>query len=96
MLGGAGPESWNTIQNGIFTRTSPIRSITMQEFVHPSFQGIKPHALSKEEVESRGYKYDPNYDYTGITRKDMEDSVRDWMPGMKGNPYYDFFREQAR
>ena len=96
MLGGAGPESWNTIQNGIFTRTSPIRSITMQEFVHPSFQGIKPHALSKEEVESRGYKYDPNYDYTGITRKDMQDSVRDWMPGMKGNPYYDFFREQAR
>lgn len=92
----ADPSQWNTEKSGIFNRLAPAKFTTLQEFVHPSFAGIKPHILSKEEVESRGYIYDPKYDYIGITRKDMEGTIRDWMPGVKGDPLYSYYRDQAR
>lgn len=77
---------------------SPYDYKTLQEFVHPSFQAIKPHMLDEKEVKSRGYKYDPIYDYTGITRGDMENIVGSMqnMPGIQGNKLYQYYRGLAK
>lgn len=96
ILGGKSLETWDPEVDGDWTRTSPTEYETLQSFVHPSFKDLKPHALSKEEVESKGYKYDPRNDYKGITKGDMERSMRSALPGLVGNEKYGFFKEQAR
>lgn len=90
------PDSWDTIKNGIWNRSSAMSYKNLQQYVHPTFEGIKPHLLTKEEVESRGMKYDPNYEYQGISEKDMRDSLQNWMPGLKGDPLYIYHRNQAK
>ena len=50
--------------------------------------------LTAEEAMSRvGAEYDPNAEYAGITKADMERSMRDTLPGLVGNPIYGFYRE---
>lgn len=89
-------DKWDTIKNGVWNRSSAIAYKNLQQYVHPTFEGIKPHLLTKEEVESRGMKYDPNYEYQGISEKDMRDSLQNWMPGLKGDPLYMYHRNQAK
>lgn len=96
ILGGKSLETWNPEIDGEWTRTSPTEAQTLQEFVHPSFAALKPHLLNKDEVEKRGYVYDPSYDYTGITKSDMERSMRKALPGLVGNELYGFYKEQAK
>lgn len=90
------PDKWDTIKNGVWNRSSAMAYKNLQQYVHPTFEGIKPHLLTKEEVESRGMKYDPNYEYQGISEKDMRDSLQNWMPGLKGDPLYMYHRNQAK
>lgn len=90
------PDKWDTIKNGVWSRSSAMAYKNLQQYVHPTFEGIKPHLLTKEEVESRGMKYDPNYEYQGISEKDMRDSLQNWMPGLKGDPLYMYHRNQAK
>ena len=96
ILGGKSLETWDPEVDGDWTRTSPTEYETLQSFVHPSFKDLKPHMLSKEEVESKGYKYDPRNDYKGITKADMERSMRSALPGLIGSEKYGFFKDQAR
>ena len=95
MFGGAQLEDWSTVDDGIFNRTSPLEYKTLQEYIHPSFATIKPHLLGEKEVKSRGWKYDPKYEYTGVTKQDMEDVVRKWLPGVRNDGIYKFYRQQA-
>lgn len=90
------PDDWDTMKNGVWNRSSAMSYKNLQQYVHPTFEGIKPHLLTKEEVESRGMKYDPNYEYQGISEKDMRDSLQNWMPGLKGDPLYIYHRNQAK
>lgn len=90
------PTDWDTMKNGVWNRSSAAAYKNLQQYVHPTFEGIKPHVLTKEEVESRGMKYDPNYEYQGISEKDMRDSLQNWMPGLKGDPLYLYHRNQAK
>ena len=90
------PDNWDTMKNGVWNRSSAMSYKNLQQYVHPTFEGIKPHLLTKEEVESRGMKYDPNYEYQGISEKDMRDSLQNWMPGLKGDPLYIYHRNQAK
>lgn len=90
------PDNWDTMKNGVWSRSSAMSYKNLQQYVHPTFEGIKPHLLTKEEVESRGMKYDPNYEYQGISEKDMRDSLQNWMPGLKGDPLYIYHRNQAK
>ena len=78
----------------MWNRTSPIESMTLQQFVHPSFANLKPHVLTRDEAISRvGAEYDPTYEYTGIVQSDMERAMRESLPGLIGDPRYQFFRE---
>ena len=90
------PDDWDTMKNGVWNRSSAMSYKNLQQYVHPTFEGIKPHLLTKEEVESRGMKYDPNYEYQGISEKDMRDSLQNWMPGLKGDLLYIYHRNQAK
>lgn len=90
------PDKWDTIKNGVWNRSSAAAYKNLQQYVHPTFEGIKPHLLTKEEVESRGMKYNPNYEYQGVSEKDMRDSLQNWMPGLKGDPLYMYHRNQAK
>lgn len=75
----------------------PTEYSTLQQFVHPSFANLKPHLLTKQEAMSRvGAEYDPRADYRGITKADMEASMRDALPGLTGNALYGFYRDQAK
>lgn len=89
-------DDFSTGEHGSWNRM-PTEYSTLQEYVHPSFAHLKPHLLTKEEAISRvGAEYDPNAEYTGITKADMERSMRDALPGLAGSPIYGFYREQAR
>lgn len=90
------PDDWDTMKNGVWNRSIAMSYKNLQQYVHPTFEGIKPHLLTKEEVESRGMKYDTNYEYQGISEKDMRDSLQNWMPGLKGDPLYIYHRNQAK
>lgn len=75
----------------------PTEYSTLQEFVHPSFANLKPHLLTADEAKTRvGSAYDPTAEYTGITKADMERSMRSALPGLVGSPMYGFYKEQAR
>ena len=83
-------------ENGVWMNTAASPYSTLQELVHPSFKEIKPHALSKEEVESRNYVYNPLYDYEGITRADMEKVMGTLLPGVRDDKRFQYHRELAR
>lgn len=81
----------------MWDRPSPVEAISFQELVHPSFINIKPHLLSREEAISRvGAEYDPTYEYTGVTKTDMERAMRDNLPGLIGMPGYQYYKEVAK
>ena len=96
ILGGKSLETWDPEVDGDWTRTSPTEYETLQSFVHPSFKDIKPHMLTEAEVRDKIGTYDPRYDYKGITKADMERSMRSALPGLIGNEKYGFFKDQAR
>lgn len=74
----------------------PTEYSTLQQFVHPSFANLKPHLLTADEAKTRvGSAYDPTYEYTGITKGDMERSMIAALPGLVGSPLYGFYRQQA-
>lgn len=87
----------NTGKIRMWQRTSPVEATSFQELVHPSFANIKPHLLSKEEAISKvGSEYDPTYEYTGVTKADMERAMRDALPGLMGMPGYNYYKELAK
>lgn len=96
MMNGMSLQDWDTGVNGVWGRYSPSEYKTLQEYVHPSFANIKPHMMSEQEVRDRGYKYDPRYEYTGVSRADMEQSMKDWLPGVRNEGIYRYYREQAK
>lgn len=84
-------------QLNMWNRPSPVEATSFQELVHPSFINIKPHLLSREEAISRvGAEYDPTYEYTGVTKTDMERAMRDNLPGLIGMPGYQYYKEVAK
>ena len=97
MMNGQSLQDWSTLGgNGVWSRYSPSEYKTLQEYVHPTFANIQPHMMSEQEVRDRGYNYDPNYEYTGVSRADMERSVGDWLPGIRNEGIYRYYREQAK
>lgn len=86
---------FSTAEHGTWNRM-PTEYSTLQEFVHPSFANLKPHLLTADEAKTRvGSAYDPTYEYTGITKGDMERSMIAALPGLVGSPLYGFYRQQA-
>jgi len=78
-----------------FLATSATPYTNLHDMVHPTFAAIKPHLLNEEQVKGRGYAYDPNYDYEGITEDDMRRAMEEYMPGVRNNTSYKYQRYLA-
>lgn len=90
-------EDWDTIGgNNVWTRTSPAEVKTLKELTESWYNQRTAHMLDKAGVESFGMKYDPRYDYTGFTNKDLLDIASGQTPGWNGSIYADYYRDQAR
>lgn len=88
---------WDTINGGdIWTLTSPTEMQTLKEATEPWYNNRTPHDLDKAGVESFGMQYDPRYQWTGFTKKDLLDIAAGNTPGWYGTPYADYYREKAK
>lgn len=93
QLGGKLMEEFGV--NDDFVETSPIQYKTLQEFVHPSLEGIGDRLLTEQEVADQGYQYDPRFEWYGKRKSDAETILSKTLPGLAGSPYYRFYRNKA-
>lgn len=78
-----------------WTRLSPTEYSTLNELVTPLVKDLKEGLLTKQEVESYGdpnLKYDPRYKYTGRSEQMVRKTLEDNMPGIVGDPRYQYYR----
>ena len=79
-----------------FNQVSPAEYKTLQQFVEPSFEGVKDSDLTPQQVKMFGIKPSKNYNYKGVSADMLARSLQTNMPGLVGNDIYDFYREQAK
>lgn len=90
-------EDWDTIGGDrVWNRTSPAELKTLKELTEPWYNQRTAHTLDKAGVESFGIQYDPRYDYTGFTNKDLLDIASGQTPGWNGSIYADYYRNIAK
>lgn len=89
-------EDWDTATMGPWKRISPITYQTLHDFVAPIVDNTKPGELSQAEVEGFGLKYDPKYQWTGVSKEMLKNPIIRNIPGLIGNPIYDFYYDRAR
>lgn len=90
-------EDWDTMGGGqIWTRTSPAELKTLKEVTEPWYNNRTAHMLDKTGVESFGMAYDPRYQYSGFTNKDLLDIAAGQTPGWNGSIYADYYRNVAK
>lgn len=66
--------TWSTVDNGTWERTAPYKYESLYDYTSPMFKDLKPHELTKAEVEGfKGWTYDPRYQYQGITKKILKE-----------------------
>ena len=87
--------TWSTIDNGTWERTAPYKYESLYDYTSPMFKDLKPHELTRAEVESFGVKYDPRYQYQGISKGDLERVTGQRIPGVQNDTLYKYYRERA-
>lgn len=90
-------DDFSTLDSGSpWSLGSPMQRITLQELTYPSVKDLDDSVLTKQQVESLGYKYRPGYDYTGRTEDMLRRTIQQGMPGIEGNPWTPYFKDVAR
>lgn len=87
--------TWSTIDDGTWERTAPYKYESLYDYTSPMFKDLKPHELTKAEVESFGMKYDPRYQYQGISKGDLERVTGQRVPGVQNDTLYKYYRDRA-
>lgn len=87
--------TWSTVDNGTWERTAPYKYESLYDYTSPMFKDLKPHELTKAEVESFGVKYDPRYQYQGISKGDLERVTGERIPGVQNETLYKYYRDRA-
>lgn len=87
--------TWSTIDDGTWERTAPYKYESLYDYTSPMFKDLKPHELTKAEVESFGVKYDPRYQYQGISKGDLERVTGQRVPGVQNDTLYKYYRDRA-
>lgn len=87
--------TWSTIDDGTWERTAPYKYESLYDYTSPIFKDLKPHELTKAEVESFGVKYDPRYQYQGISKGDLERVTGQRVPGVQNDTLYKYYRDRA-
>lgn len=87
--------TWSTIDDGTWERTAPYKYESLYDYTSPMFKDLKPHQLTKAEVQSFGVKYDPRYQYQGISKGDLERITGERIPGVQNETLYKYYRDRA-
>lgn len=87
--------TWSTIDDGTWERTAPYKYESLYDYTSPMFKDLKPHELTKAEVQSFGVKYDPRYQYQGISKGDLERITGERIPGVQNDTLYKYYRDRA-
>lgn len=87
--------TWSTIDDGTWERTAPYKYESLYDYTSPMFKDLKPHELTKAEVQSFGIKYDPRYQYQGISKGDLERVTGERIPGVQNDTLYKYYRDRA-
>lgn len=88
--------TWSTVNDGIWERTAPYKYESLYDYTSPMFKDLKPHELTKAEVEGfDGWKYDPRYQYQGITKEDLARVIGERIPGVQNDTLYKYYRDRA-
>lgn len=87
--------TWSTIDDGTWERTAPYKYESLYDYTSPMFKDLKPHELTKDEVQSFGVKYDPRYQYQGISKGDLERITGERIPGVQNETLYKYYRDRA-
>lgn len=87
--------TWSTIDDGTWERTAPYKYESLYDYTSPMFKDLKSHELTKAEVESFGVKYDPRYQYQGISKGDLERITGQRVPGIQNDTLYKYYRDRA-
>lgn len=87
--------TWSTIDDGTWERTAPYKYESLYNYTSPMFKDLKPHELTKAEVQSFGVKYDPRYQYQGISKGDLERITGERIPGVQNETLYKYYRDRA-
>lgn len=87
--------TWSTIDDGIWERTAPYKYESLYDYTSPMFKDLKPHELTQAEVKSFGVKYDPRYQYQGISKGDLERVIGQRVPGVQNDTLYKYYRDRA-
>lgn len=87
--------TWSTIDDGTWERTAPYKYESLYDYTSPMFKDLKSHELTKAEVESFGIKYDPRYQYQGISKGDLERVTGERIPGVQNDTLYKYYRDRA-
>lgn len=88
--------TWSTIDDGTWERTAPYKYESLYDYTSPMFKDLKPHELTKAEVEGfDGWRYDPRYQYQGITKKDLARVTGERIPGVQNDTLYKYYRDRA-
>lgn len=81
----------------MWNRLSPTKYKSLHDLIAPIVDNTKPGLLTPEEVNSfEGMKYDPMYDYTGISERMLRRALQQNIPGVYKDPAYQYYREIAR
>lgn len=87
--------TWSTIDDGTWERTAPYKYESLYDYTSPMFKDLKPHELTQAEVESFGVKYDPRYQYQGVSKGDLERVTGERIPGVQNDTLYKYYRDRA-
>lgn len=87
--------TWSTVDDGTWERTAPYKYESLYDYTSPMFKDLKPHELTKAEVQSFGIKYDPRYQYQGISKGDLERVTGERIPGVQNDTLYKYYRDRA-
>lgn len=87
--------TWSTVDDGTWERTAPYKYESLYDYTSPMFKDLKPHELTKAEVQSFGIKYDPRYQYQGISKGDLERVTGERIPGVQNETLYKYYRDRA-
>ena len=87
--------TWSTIDDGTWERTAPYKYESLYDYTSPMFKDLKPHELTKAEVESLGVEYDPRHQYQGISKDDLERITGERIPGVQNETLYKYYRNRA-
>lgn len=87
--------TWSTVDDGTWERTAPYKYESLYDYTSPMFKDLKPHELTKAEVQSFGVKYDPRYQYQGISKGDLERITGERIPGVQNETLYKYYRYRA-